>query len=173
MILSPTRCRPKLKCQYFGHLMQRTDLFKPLQYCKVISLQLIKINGKKKRKDPDAGNDWRWEEKGTTEDEMVGWHHRLNGHEFEQAPGVGDGQGSLACCSPWGHKGSDTTEWLNWTEMQAAAEIWGQVLWRKVVFVKFTHFSMGECHHSEGMFPLGHPKGQPLGPCRYWTLYFD
>ena len=48
-----------------------------------------------------------------TEDELVGWHHRLNGHEFEQAPGVGDGQGSLACCSPWGHKESDTTERLN------------------------------------------------------------
>ena len=65
-------------------------------------------------KDPDAGKDGRWEEKGTTEDEMVGWHHRLNGHEFEQALGVGDGQGSLACCSPWGHKQWDTIEWLNW-----------------------------------------------------------
>ena len=69
------------------------------------------------RKDPDAGKDWRWEEKVTTEDEMVGWHHRLYGHEFEQALGIGDGQGSLACCSPWGHKESDTTEWLNWTEL--------------------------------------------------------
>ena len=55
-------------------------------------------------KDPDAGKDCRQEEKGTTEDEMVGWHHRLDGHAFEQAPGVGDGQASLACCSPWGHK---------------------------------------------------------------------
>ena len=55
-------------------------------------------------KDPDAGKDWRQEEKGTTEDEMVGWHHWLEGLEFEQAPGVGDGQGSLACCSPWGCK---------------------------------------------------------------------
>ena len=55
-------------------------------------------------KDPDAGKDWRQEEKGTTRDEVVGWHHRLDEHEFEQAPGVGDGQGSLACCSPWGHK---------------------------------------------------------------------
>ena len=54
------------------------------------------------------------EEKGTTEDEMVGWHHRLDGHEFEQASGVGDGQGSLACCSPWGHRESDTTKQLNW-----------------------------------------------------------
>ena len=64
-------------------------------------------------KDPDAGKDWRGEKKGTTEDEMVGWHHRLNGHEFEQAPGVGDGQGSLAYCSPWGRKESDTTERQN------------------------------------------------------------
>ena len=63
-------------------------------------------------KDPDAGKDWRLEEKGTTEDEMVGWHHRLNEHEFEQAPGVVDGQGSLVCCSPWGRKESDTTEQL-------------------------------------------------------------
>ena len=66
-------------------------------------------------KDSDAGKDWRWE-KGMTEDEMVGWDHRHNGHEFEQAPGVGDGQGSLVCCSPWGCKESDTTERLNWTE---------------------------------------------------------
>ena len=68
-------------------------------------------------KDPDAGKDWRQKEKGSTGDEMVGWHHRLNGHEFEQAPGVGDGQDSLACCSPWGHKETGTTEWLNWTEI--------------------------------------------------------
>ena len=62
-------------------------------------------------KDPEAGKDWGQDEKWAIEDELVGWHHRLNGHEFEQAPGVGDGQGSLACCSPWGHKGLDTTEW--------------------------------------------------------------
>ena len=68
-------------------------------------------------KDPDAGKDWRREEKGTTEDEMVGWHHRLNGHEFEQAPGAGEGQGKLAGCSPWNCKESDTTERLNWIEL--------------------------------------------------------
>ena len=62
-------------------------------------------------KDPDAGKDWRWEEKGMTEVEMVGWHHRLDGHEFEQD--LGEGQGSLACCCPWGCKQLDTTEWLN------------------------------------------------------------
>ena len=66
-------------------------------------------------KDPDAGKDWRQEENGMSEDEMVGWHHWLNRHEFEQALGVGDGQGSLVCCSPWGHKESDMTEQLNWS----------------------------------------------------------
>ena len=65
-------------------------------------------------KDPDAGKDCRWEEKRVTEDEMVGWHHWLNGHEFDLALGVGDGQGSLAFCSPRGRKESDSTEWLNW-----------------------------------------------------------
>ena len=64
-------------------------------------------------KDPDAGKDWRQEEKGTTEDKMVGWHHRLNGHEFEKALGDGEGQESLACCSPWGHRELDMTEGLN------------------------------------------------------------
>ena len=63
--------------------------------------------------DPDAGKDFRQEEKRVAEDEMVGWHHQLNGHVFEQAPGVGDGQGSLVYCSPWGRKESDTTEKLN------------------------------------------------------------
>ena len=68
-------------------------------------------------KDPGAGKDWRQEEKEMTEDEMVGWHHWLHGHEFEQAPGVGDGQGGLVCCSPWGRKQLDMTEWLNWTKL--------------------------------------------------------
>ena len=67
--------------------------------------------------DPDAGKDWRQEEKETTEDEMVGWHHQIHGHKFEQALRNVDGQGSLACCSLWGHKESDTTEQLNWTEL--------------------------------------------------------
>ena len=74
----------KLKLQYFGHLMQRADSFEK-------TLMLGK----------------------TTEDEMVGWHHRLNGHGFGWTPGVGDGQGGLACCGSWGRKESDTTEWLN------------------------------------------------------------
>ena len=67
-------------------------------------------------KDPDAGKDWRQWEKWMTEDKVVGWRHQLGGHEFEQAPGVGEGQGSLVCRSPWGCKELDTTERLNWTE---------------------------------------------------------
>ena len=73
-------------------------------------------------KDPDVGKEWRQEEKGMTEVRVVGWHHRLDGHEFEQAPGVGDGQGGLLCCNPWGRKESDTTEWLNWIELNIKAE---------------------------------------------------
>ena len=77
------------------------------------------LNGK----DPDAGKDLRWEEKGMTEDETVGWHHRHNGHEFESTLGVGDGQGSLACCSPWGHKESDMRERLNWSELNPSSNL--------------------------------------------------
>ena len=82
----------KLKLQYFGHLMQRADSFEK-------TLMLGKIEG--------------GEEKGTTEDELAGWHHRLNEHEFGWTPGVGDGQGGLECCSSWGRKELDTTERLN------------------------------------------------------------
>ena len=69
-------------------------------------------------KDSDAGRDWGQKEKGTTEDEMAGWHHWLDGREFEWTPGVGDGQGGLASCNSWGHKESDMIERLNWTEGQ-------------------------------------------------------
>ena len=75
------------------------------------------------RKDPDTRKDWGQQEKGTTQDEMVGWQHWLNGHEFEQGLGVGDGQGSLACYSPWGHKESDTTEWLNWVDANKPSKL--------------------------------------------------
>ena len=89
-------------------------------------------------KDPDAVKDWR-REKGTTEDEMAGWHHRLYGHEFEQAPGVGDGQGSLACCRPWGCKESDMTERPNW-----------RVSLKIIVFYERceSHFHLYIAHHS-------------------------
>jgi len=80
----------RLKLQYFGHQKSRLIW-----------------------KDPDARKLWRGEKKGTTEDEIVGWHHRLDAHEFEQALGDGEGWGGLACCSPWGCKESDTNEWLN------------------------------------------------------------
>ena len=85
----------KLKLQYFGHLMQNWLI----------------------GKDSDAGRDWGQEEEGTAEDEMAGWHHRLDGHEFEWTPGDSEEQGGLACCNSWGRKESDTTEWLNWTEL--------------------------------------------------------
>ena len=84
----------------------RTDAETPILWLPDVKSWLIRI-------DPDAENDWMQDEKGTTEDEMVGWHIWLNGHEFEQAPGDGEGQKILACCSPWGCKESDTTEWLN------------------------------------------------------------
>ena len=76
------------------------------------------------RKAPDAGRDWGQEEKGTTEDEMAGWHHRLDGRAFGWTPGVGDGQGGLACCDSWGCKESDTTERLNWTKSEIYFMVW-------------------------------------------------
>ena len=86
-----------------------------------------------KKKKTDAGKDWRQEEKGATEDELVGWHHPLHGHEFEQVLGVADGQGSLVCCRPWGHKESDMTEQLNllnWTIQMKCPNIWNlQSFW--------------------------------------------
>ena len=84
----------KLKLQYFGHLMWRADSFE---------------------KRPGAGKDWQQEEKRMTEDKIIGWHHRLNGRGFRWTPGVGDGQGGLACCGSWSRTESDTTERRNWT----------------------------------------------------------
>ena len=76
-------------------------------------------------KDPDSGNNWGQEEKGMTEDEMVGWRNWLNGHRFGWTPGIGDGQGGLVCCGSWGHKELDMTERMNWTELNW----WDQMLW--------------------------------------------
>ena len=92
----------KLKHQYFGHLIWRANSLEKTQ-------MFGKIEGRRK--------DWREKKKGATEDEMVGWHHQFNGHEFEQTPGDGEGQRSLACCSPWGYKEMDTTWWLNNTQV--------------------------------------------------------
>ena len=91
-------------------------------------------------KDPDAWKDWGQEEKGITEDELVGWHHWLNGHEFEQLKlRVGDGQESLTCWSPWGGKESDTTEWLNWTELKTYYQAlqWAAASFLKVILKVF------------------------------------
>ena len=82
-------------------------------------------------KDPDSGRDWGQEEKGTTEDEMAGWHHRLDGHGFGSTPEVGDGQGGLASCDSWGHKESDMTEWLKWTEQEPLTNLKHLFLWQK------------------------------------------
>ena len=91
----------KLKLQYFGHPMWRIDSLEEI-------LMLGGIGGRRRRGQ---------EEKGTTEDEMAGWHHGLDGRESEWTPGDGDEQGGLACCDSWGRKESDTTERLNWTEL--------------------------------------------------------
>ena len=96
----------KLKLQYFGHLMWRTDSLKK-------TLMLGKIEGGRRR---------------GRQDEMVEWHHRLDGPKFEQTPGVGDGQGSLACCSPWGCKELHTTGWLNWTELRPPGKLHLKIL---------------------------------------------
>ena len=88
----------------------------------------------------DAGTDWEQEEKGTTEDEMTGWHHWLDEHEFRWTPGVGDGQGGLACCNSWGRKESDTTERLNWTESLITPD--GSVAERRYSFSGKKHFSI-------------------------------
>ena len=105
-------------------------------------------------KDSDAGRDWGQEEKGTTEDEMAGWHHWLDGRESEWTPGVGDRQGSLACCDSWGRKGSDTTERLNWTELKVLQPVSHWVMpWIRCLHSKssvpssishFTWFSCGK-----------------------------
>ena len=96
---------------------------------------------------PDVGKDWRQEEKGITEDEMVGWHLWLDRHEFEQTPGVGDGQGGLACCSPWGHKELDTTKRLNWTELTGERTTHAQALLEKAVV-------LGREENARGFFGL-------------------
>ena len=91
------------------------------------------------RKDPDATKDWRWEEKGTTEDEMPGWYHWLDGCESEWTPGVGDGQGGLACCNSWGRKESDTTERLIWYTIQSSPQSNGDDLSMIYPCFRFIH----------------------------------
>ena len=116
----------KLKLQYFGHFMWRVD-----------SLEKT-----------DARRDWGQEEKGTTEDEMAGWHHGLGGRESEWTLGVGDGQGGLACCDSWGRKESNMTEWLNWTD--TCVHTWNflhKSSWNCICGVKGFHFSFNLRDH--------------------------
>ena len=110
-------------------------------------------------KDSDAGRDWGQEEKGTTEDEMAGWHHRLDGHEFEWTPGVGDGQGGLASCDSWCHKKSDMTEQLNWAELKRQNE---KSFWKVLVNVigRGFRFKMAEQKDMRSSPPARAPKSQ-------------
>ena len=129
----------KLKLQYFRHLIKKWFI----------------------RKDPDVGKDWRQGE-GTTEDEMVGWHNWFNGHEFEQAPGDGEGQVSLACCSPWSHRESEMTEWLNKIQKGQNPAAISEVLEAKV----------GDCTWSLHTKGVARPPKPPLQPTyRPLTLF--
>ena len=112
----------KLKLQYFGLLIRRVD-----------SLE-----------NSNAGRDWGQEEKGTTEDEMAGWHHWLNGRESQWTQGDGDGQGGLACCDSWGRKESDMTEWLIWSDTICISLDFGQVV---SSFCVPSNYYRSACHH--------------------------
>ena len=134
----------KLKLQYFGHLMWRTDSFEK-------TLRLGKIEGRRRR------------------DEMVGWHHRLNGHRFEYILGVGDGQGGLACCGSWGPKGLDTTERLNWTELNMSIELVMQS--NHLILCR----PLSSCLHSfpaSGSFPLSYLFTSD-GQSEAWSFSFS
>ena len=113
---------------------------------------------------PDAGKDWRWEEKETTENEMAGWHPRLDGHEFEWTLGVGDGQGGLVCCSPWGCRESDVTEWLNWAELKMSPPLGSLtyslhsslsvlIHWTSLIYTEGTHFKSLQLFASYAALP--------------------
>ena len=125
------------------------------------------------RKDSDAGKYWGQEEKGTTEDEMAGWHHWLDGRESEWTPGVGDGQGGLACWDSWGRKESDTTEWLNWTDTIQATTTGKQSTgssFQDFYNKSFPHSSVSKestCNADQGSIPgsrrfPGEGNGNPL-----------
>ena len=98
---------------------------------------------------------WYINTKGTTDDEMVGWHHQLDGHAFEQAPGIGDGQGSPACCSPWGCQESDTTERLNWTQLNSSQQ-WEETKFHAPLWMDLTHIMLhkGQTQLTHCMIPF-------------------
>ena len=142
----------KLKLQSFGHLMRRVD-----------SLEKT-----------DAGRDWGQEEKGTTEDEMAGWHHWLDGRESWWTPGVGDGQGGLVCCDSWGRKESDTTEWLIWSDLiwwpslcQGVFETWD---WFTGSLPKHKH-CIGSLHFSPISLMIRHQCTWPIVSSPSQRLY--
>ena len=128
----------KLKLQYFGHLMGRAGSLEK-------TLMPGKIEGRRRR--------------GQQRDEIVGWHHRLDGHEFEQAPGLGDGQGSLLCCSPWSCKESDTTEWLNNKHIQRSS-IRHSRLMAKETSRQFTKEVVEVTFQHEKMLPIIYKQGK-------------
>ena len=142
----------KLKLQYFGHLIRRADSLEK-------TLMLGKIVGRRRR--------------GTTEDEMAGWHHRLNGHGFEWALGVGDGQGGLACCGSWGRKKSDATERLNWTECYNAQAL--GFLLRHPELMTGAFFPWSLCCETNGPQPsASFAEGSGLSClCSAWPLVFS
>ena len=112
-------------------------------------------------KDSDAGRDWGQEEKGTTEDEMAGWHHWLNGRESEWTPGDGDGQGDLACCDSWGHKESDTTERLIWSEEMDNT--------KRILYPSFLHLEgEGQSYHQREEFRW---EAYVNKPCHFLNYY--
>ena len=125
----------------------RTDADAPVLWPPNVKSRLI-------GKDPDAGKDWGQKEKEAKEDEMVGWHHWLDGHEFEQTQGIGDGQGRLACCSPWGRTELDTTEWLNLTETYL---IWSVL--KKIII----HILKMKKQSQRGKSSQDHSKSPALG----------
>ena len=126
-------------------------------------------------KDSDAGRDWGQEEKGMTEDEMAGWHHWLDVHEFEWTLGVGDGQGGLACCNSWGRKESDTTEQLNWTEAIATFAMIGSV-WKQacglLIFLLYLHSEepISKTNHLPRLKNLPNFK-DTIGECKAYDLW--
>ena len=115
----------------------------------------------------DAGRDWGQEEKGTTEDEMAGWHHWLNGRESEWTPEVGDGQGGLACCDSWGRKESDTTEWLIWSDLNSKWDELFLSLWTVFLGSKSSYVSIFRFHLHVTSFSVFHSMS--LLPHLLWS----